>query len=53
VGLDGRDRPSYSEMLVFRDRDQLISTEPTCWLGLRIASGPDVGSPARRRPCVP
>lgn len=45
-GRDGRNRPYYSEMLVFRDGDRLISTVPIYWLGIRIASGPDVGSPA-------
>ncbi len=42
-GRDGRNRRYYSEMLVFRDGDRLISTVPIYWLGIRIASGPDVG----------
>lgn len=44
-GRDGRDEPYYSEMLVFRDGDRLISTATAFWIGFRIASGPHVGGP--------
>ena len=50
-GRDGLDHPYYSEMLVFRDRDHLISTVPVYWVGARIASSYTTGQEPVPPPC--
>jgi hypothetical protein len=37
-GIDGRNRPFYSELLVFYEGDRLISTNPLYWSGIRVAT---------------
>ena len=37
-GVDGRDRSYRTEMLVFRDRNQLRAIEPVYWSGMRVAT---------------
>jgi len=36
-GVDGHNKPFYSELLVFYDGDRLISTNPLYWSGLRVS----------------
>jgi hypothetical protein len=36
-GIDGRDRPFRTEVLVFRDGDRLRAIEPVYWSGMGIA----------------
>lgn len=37
-GVDGHNRPFYSELLVFYDGDGLVSTNPLYWSGLRVST---------------
>lgn len=46
-GLDGLGKPYQSDMLVYRSRGRVVSTEPAYWLGIQIISDPVVGAPAR------
>lgn len=50
-GRDGLDQPYYSEMLVFGERDHLISTTPVFWVGIRIASRYTTGQEPAPPPC--
>ena len=50
-GRDGLDHRYYSEMLVFGDRDHLISTVPVYWIGVRIASSSTTGQEPAPPPC--
>lgn len=52
-GRDGLDQPYYSEMLVFRDGDRLISTVPTFWLGITIAASPGGSATTSDSPARP
>lgn len=42
-GIDGRDRPYRTQMLVFREAEKLIAIEPIYWSGMTVASGSVVG----------
>lgn len=46
-GIDGQNKPFYSELLVFYDGDRLISTNPLYWSGLRVATS---GTTAQESP---
>jgi hypothetical protein len=37
-GVDGHNRPFYSELLVFYHGDRLVSTNPLYWSGLRVST---------------
>lgn len=50
-GRDGLGHSYYSEMLVFRDGDRLISTVPVFWIGIRIASSSTTGNEPTAPPC--
>ena len=50
-GRDGLDHRYYSEMLVFGDRDRLMSTTPVFWVGIRIASSSTTGQEPAPPPC--
>jgi hypothetical protein len=45
-GIDGHNRPFYSELLVFYDGDRLISTNPLYWSGLRVATADTTAQPS-------
>ncbi|MCI0345086.1 MAG: hypothetical protein L0221_06505 [Chloroflexi bacterium] len=45
-GLDGLGKPYQSDMLVYRNRGRVVSTEPAYWLGIQIISEPAVGPAA-------
>jgi hypothetical protein len=49
-GIDGHNRPFYSELLVFYDGDRLISTNPLYWSGTRVASS-DTTDQSSSPPC--
>jgi hypothetical protein len=38
-GVDGRDRPFRTEILVFRDGNTLRAIEPVYWSGMAVATG--------------
>jgi hypothetical protein len=44
-GIDGHNRPFYSELLVFYDGDRLISTNPLYWSGMRVATSDTTAQP--------
>lgn len=50
-GIDGNDRPYYSELLVFYDGDRLISTNPLFWSRMRVTASPTTAQ-SSPRPCV-
>lgn len=49
-GIDGHNRPFYSELLVFYDGDRLISTNPLYWSGMRVATS-DTTDQSAPPPC--
>jgi hypothetical protein len=49
-GIDGHNRPFYSELLVFYDGDRLISTNPLYWSGSRVATS-DTTDQSASPPC--
>jgi hypothetical protein len=50
-GIDGNDRPYYSELLVFYDGDRLISTNPLFWSGIRVTTSATTAQ-SSPRPCI-
>lgn len=50
-GVDGRGKPYSSEMLVFSDGNQLISTNTLYWTGSHVATGDTTGSPLPQAGC--
>jgi hypothetical protein len=49
-GVDGHNRPFYSELLVFYDGDRLISANPLYWSGMRVATS-DTNDQSPSPPC--
>jgi len=49
-GIDGHNRPFYSELLVFYDGNRLISTNPLYWSGSRVATS-DTTDQSASPPC--
>jgi hypothetical protein len=51
-GIDGHDRPYYTELLVFQDGDRLIATDPLYWTGGQLVeNGQPVPPPSVASPC--
>jgi hypothetical protein len=44
-GVDGHNRPFYSELLVFYEGDRLVSTNPLYWSGLRVTTATTIALP--------
>jgi hypothetical protein len=44
-GVDGHNRPFYSELLVFYEGDRLVSTNPLYWSRLRVTTATTIALP--------